>query len=333
MQTVTHAVARTVARLPWRAALGAATLMLTANTAAAYCRTTTCDSRLGQACAVNPRTKCPVTGVPLFWPDACVTFGVHHLGSPKQGITFNEAEEAAELAFRTWISAKCDTAGQHPSIGVVALGSVECDKVQYNYPPPGQDFPPGPNANIIVFRDDFWPYMEEPDAERTTLALTTITYLRDTGEIVDADIEVNSANVRLSTGNTNITNDLQAILAHEAGHFFGLAHSEVNGATMNERYNVNVGDATFRTLSDDDRRGICDLYPPGAVEVGDCRGEGPRFGFSRYCHTPVEASAGWLCSATPGASGKDAPSKGVWLGVLGLLGGVIGLSARRRRGA
>src|SRR5690606_32553963 len=122
-------------------------------------------------------------------------FGVHRDGSPKRGITFSEAHNAAEMGFRSWISAKCDRAGNTPSVGVVAVGKIECDKVQYNYPSPGQDFPPGPNANVIVFRDDGWPYFEDPTNERTTLALTTITYLRDTGEIVDADIEVNSANV------------------------------------------------------------------------------------------------------------------------------------------
>lgn len=302
-------------------------LLLSASVAQAYCRTTTCDSKT-DVCSVNPTTLCPTSGIPLYWPDTCVTFGVHKLASPKRGISFAEAQDASSKAFQTWISAKCDLLGQHPSIGVVDLGEIECDKVEYNYPAPGEDFPPGPNANVVIFRDNAWPYVEDTQSERTTLALTTITYLRDTGEIVDADIEVNSANVALSTGDANITNDLQSILAHEVGHFFGLAHSEVRGATMNKRYNVNVGDASFRTLSDDDRRGICDLYPPGAVEVGDCRGEGPRFGFSRYCHTPVEASAGLLCSATPGANASN--SAFTWLGALAVFGGAVAFAGRRK---
>ncbi len=143
-----------------------------------------------------------------------------------------------------------------------------------------------------MFRDQGWPYLDDPTDERETLALTTITFLSDTGDIVDADIEINSANVALSVGDTNISNDLQAILTHEAGHFFGLSHSKDPNATMNKMYNVNAGDSTFRTLANDDREGICVVYPPGDAEVGDCRGEGPRFGLSRYCHTPVEASAG-----------------------------------------
>lgn len=323
---------REATRSRWASHLGSvyattalAVTLLTSASASAYCRTTTCDSKV-EDCKINPSTGCPASGVPLYWPDTCVTIGVQRDGSPKRGISFAEAQDATEKGFRSWISAKCDSSGQHPSIGVVSVGEIECDKVQYNYPPPGQDFPPGPNANVIIFRDDAWPYFEDPTNERTTLALTTITYLKDTGEIVDADIEVNSASVPLSTSDDNITNDLQAILAHEAGHFFGLAHSMVSDATMNKLYNVNVGDATFRTLADDDRRGICDLYPPGAVEVGDCRGEGPRFGFSRHCHNPVQASAGLLCAASPGVASNGA----AWLGAAILVGGVALLSVRRR---
>ncbi len=311
---------------PLTAAATLTAALLGSSTAHAYCRTTTCDGKL-EECQTNPSNGCPATGIPLYWPDTCVTFGVHKAGSPRRGITFEEAQKAAEGGFASWIGAKCDASGQRPSIGVVSKGELECDRVQYNYPAPGQDFPPGPNANAIIFRDDTWPYFEDPSNERMTLALTTITYLKDTGEIVDADIEINSANVALSTSDTNITNDLQAILTHEAGHFFGLAHSLVRGATMNKLYNVNVGDATFRSLSDDDRRGICDLYPPGAVEVGDCRGEGPRFGFSRYCHTPTQASAGLLCAAAPGVGGDATP----WVGT-GLLVAGVGFWAARRRG-
>ncbi len=311
----------------WRLSGALATaLAILPQYAAAYCRTTTCDSKV-ETCSVNPLTQCPTTGVPLYWPDTCVTFGVHRLASPKWQITYDEAHHAAEKAFQSWISADCG-GSKHPSIGVVAVGQIECDQVQYNYPEPGEDFPPGPNANVIIFRDAIWPYADNRDNERTTLALTTITYLKDTGEIVDADIEVNSANVQLSTSETNISNDLQAILTHEVGHFLGLAHSEVEDATMHRLYNVNVGDATFRTLSDDDRRGVCDLYPPDAVDVGECVGEGPRFGFSRHCHTPVQASAGLLC-AVHGVGAASSGDRFAWFTVLAAVGGALTLIRRR----
>src|SRR5689334_23648589 len=40
------------------------------------------------------------------------------------------------------------------------------------------------NTNLIVFRDDGWPY----EGSSNTLALTTVTYNLDTGEIYDADM-------------------------------------------------------------------------------------------------------------------------------------------------
>lgn len=290
-----------------------------------FCRTNTCDQSKPGGCPVD-NSGCPTreSGFELRWPDVCVTFGVQKLGSPRHNITFAQAEDAAIRAFQAWISAPCKNGT--PSIGVVALGEVECDKVEYNYPEPEEDFPPGPNANIIMFRDDGWPHLDDPTDERETLALTTVTFLADSGDIVDADIEVNSANVALSVGDTNISNDLQAILTHEAGHFFGLSHSTVANATMNKMYKVNAGDATFRTLAPDDRDGMCAIYPPGDAVVGDCRGEGPRFGFSRYCHTPVEASAGLLCALTPGNHAAPAP----WFYVCVLSGAGAVLSWRRR---
>jgi hypothetical protein len=302
-------------------------VFLGSHSAQAFCQTNTCDTLQPGGCPVD-QDGCPTeaSGLHLRWPDACVTFGVQKLGSPKHQITFAQAEDAAIKAFQSWISVPC---GENlPSIGVVAVGEIECDKVEYNYPEPGEDFPPGPNANVIMFRDQGWPYLDDPDDERETLALTTITFLSDTGDIVDADIEVNSANVALSVGDTNITNDLQAILTHEAGHFFGLSHSKDPEATMNKMYNVNAGDSTFRSLARDDRDGICAIYPPGAAEVGDCRGEGPRFGLSRYCHTPVEASAGLLCSMVRHTPKSPATS---WLG-LSMVSGVGLVFAGRRKG-
>jgi MYXO-CTERM domain-containing protein len=308
--------------LQW--ALSGAVLVVTASvtsTASAYCRTTTCDSQI-ENCAIDPVTRCPLTGNVLYWPDACVTFGVHQAGSPLRRISYDTAQRVARNAFQSWLSVDCG-AGQMPSIGAVYLGSVECDQVQYNYPDVGEQFAPGPNANIIVFRDSFWPYRESIQDERITLALTTITYLKETGEIVDADIEINSANVVLSTSETNVTNDLQAILTHEFGHFLGFAHSNVPNSVMHRTYNVTTNDGTLRRLSQDDRLAVCDAYRPGEIEVADCRGAGPRFGFSRECYTPGQASAGLLCNVSPAPGGAGA---GAWpwaLGVLALIGGAF----------
>lgn len=278
-------------------ALAAAALVLSASGgAAAYCRTTTCDPE-----CTNGEMECPQGGLPLFWPDLCVTFGVHEAGSQLRGISYAKAEEATRNAFQTWISADCGK-GQHPTIGVVSLGEIVCDQIEYNHDFPGdEDDPPkaaGPNANLVVFRDDDWEYMDP-----MTIALTTITFALSTGEILDADIEVNSQDMEITTGEVVVKNDLQAVMTHEIGHFFGLAHSWVPGASMNPKY--DRGDLDFRSISEDDRAGMCAIYGPlvgsdnaeGDPEAAiDCTGEGPRFGFSRYCGDDSLADG---CSVAP----------------------------------
>jgi hypothetical protein len=252
--------------------------------ASAFCRTTTCDPA-SEDCD-RDRNGCITTGLPLFWPDLCVTFGVQQDGSARSNISFADANRIATEAFRAWVSADCGK-GEHPSLGVVPLGEVVCDRVEFN------NDPPLPNANIIMFRDDDWPY----SGSSTTIALTTLTFDVATGEILDADIEVNSADMDLSIGDNDVTSDLQSILTHETGHFLGLAHSREPTATMNANY--DRADIGFRSLSGDDERGICSVYPAG-LDLNECRGAQPRYGFSRYCATPYEDSGcGIGISRTP----------------------------------
>lgn len=231
---------------------------------------------------------CAVRGEPLFWPDLCVTFGVHADGSTLRAISYERAEEAARAAFREWISADCGDST--PSIGVVPYGKVYCDTPEFNHDGADSGNASGPNANVIMFRDDGWPYNDT----NNILALTTVTFLTKTGEILDADIEINSTRMALSTSTTHVTSDLQSILTHEFGHFLGLAHTRVADATMYADY--DSGDLSFRTIAEDDAAGVCSIYPGTPEPIEDCRGEAPRYGFSRYCGTADIADAGVLCS-------------------------------------
>lgn len=311
-----------LSRSIWAApALGLATWLVCGD-ASAYCRTTTCnaaeiDPSTGRNYDCGPPGGCMTRGEPLYWPDLCVTFGVHAAGSPRRGISYSRAQEVAEAAFQEWISADCGN-GFTPSIGVVPRGEVYCDRLEFNHSGRDSVNAPGPNANIVVFRDDDWPYNDEGK----TIALTTITFATRTGEILDADIEVNSAEIAISTSDTLVTSDLQSILTHEFGHFFGLAHTKDETATMNADY--NGGDKSFRTLAPDDIAGICDIYPGIAEPISDCTGEEPRYGFSRYCGTADEADAGCLCAAP----GKPGSSDG-WL--LASAGALMLVARRRRR--
>jgi hypothetical protein len=321
-------------RLPsmvWGVALA---LLAIAHTdqAFAFCRTTTCDET--EEVCLTDEDLCPISGQAVYWPDLCVSFGVHAAGSTLRGISAEKAATALKNAFQTWISADCGD-GRHPSLGAFSRGEVFCDEVEYNYDSvdqAGERHVAGPNANIMVFRDDGWEYI----GTTQTLAVTTITFATSTGQILDADIELNSFATEFTTGEEFVRTDLQAVLTHEVGHFLGLAHSLAAGATMNKDY--DSGNLDFRSLSDDDRRAICAVYPPlepttpagvggGSTEETDaidCRGEQPRFGFSRYCGEPVLAD-GCSVRAVNGTNGA--------FGALTATFALAWLSVRRRRAA
>ena len=128
-------------------------------------------------------------------------------------------------------------------------GPVDCALVQYN-----QD---QPNQHVILFHDTNWPYTDAAN----TLALTTVTYDPDTGEIYDADMEVNTtvSPVVVSDPVADDAYDFLSIVTHETGHFLGLAHSGDERATMYAHY--QPGQTSMRNLTEDDVTGICTIYP------------------------------------------------------------------------
>jgi hypothetical protein len=264
---------------------------LVAGDARAFCRTTTCDP-LEEVDGCAEVLGCSTRGETLFWPDACVSYAVHLLGSPLRNVSAYETDQVMQRAFRAWLGTTCPGGGQ-PSLGVVPLGGASCDRVEFNAPESGRAG--APNANLVIFRDSAWPY---PD-ERFVIARTSITFETSTGAIFDADIELNSFQNEFSTSDTEISYDLQAVLTHEVGHFLGLDHSTVENATM--RANYDVSSLGTRTLSSDDQAAICTVYAPLADPAPGCpAGTGPLHGFSRECGSDAVPDAACLTLA-PGA--------------------------------
>ena len=288
-------------------------VLVPAGRAAAYCRTTTCDPTVSPptpgACETNT-DGCATNGVPLSWPGACVAFSLQKDASPARDIDFSTMQNVVVGAYEKWRGVDCG-GGLGPSIGISDRSPVNCTLVEYN------KMSDQPNANIWMFRDDTWPH----SGARTTIALTTVTYGAETGQIYDADVEVNSANFPVTVGDSNVGADLESIVQHESGHTLGLAESEVRTATMFGSYSPS--DTSKRILSLDDIAGICAIYPAGE-DRGACDPT-PRHGFSPDCHVDKKDSG---CSVR-------APSRGgLWgLGGVGLGLGLIVYLRRRRHGA
>jgi MYXO-CTERM domain-containing protein len=288
----------------------------------AFCRTTTTPVPADY----SPSRGCFTEGLPLFWKGACVGYSVN--GAASVHIPQATATTVIDGSFTTWNEVKCGAG----NIGVTTsnVGTVECSEVRYN--------PNGPNQNVVVFRDTTWPYSDP----NNTLGLTTVTFNADTGEIYDADMELNATGKNLSTSATVPANgfDLLSVVTHEAGHFLGLAHATDASATMFASY--KPGTITLRTLAADDIAGICEIYPNATtrnvaasvssmgVIAADACDATPRHGFGSTCAenpAPADSKTSGCAVAPTGAS------RGSGVGTVALLGlvlGFLGLARRKR---
>jgi hypothetical protein len=268
--------------------------------ASAYCLTHGCNERT-QACAYE--NECLVTGPVLHWPSSCVSFDLQQDGSPLRGLRYDDAHEALVQAFNQWLGADCGD-GRRPNIKISDYGPVECREAEYN-----QD---APNANIVMFRDDSWPYQNAID----TLALTTLIFNAETGAIYDADVEVNTFQTPMSVGAVGPSDiDFHSVITHEIGHFLGLSHSSAFGSTMSPSY--DPGQTGMASIELDDVNGICAALPQNRpVTSKSCE---PRHGFASECALPVTR-----CSL------RGAPSGGFASLAFGALGLSVVLLRRRR---
>ncbi|MCC6621076.1 MAG: matrixin family metalloprotease [Deltaproteobacteria bacterium] len=183
-----------------------------------------------------------------------------------------ELPNLASQAFEAWVGTAC---GKVPEVGFMGTSSA----AQATKPTRLSD----PPDNIIVFiaSSSKWstPIEQGGLGNRPEwIAITKISHNTFTGEIVDADIEVNDGGYKFSIDGTPGTDEIDflAMLTHEVGHYFGLDHSAESDATMYASYSRSPDKATeARTLSADDEAGICALYtdvpesPHEQVDDGD----------------------------------------------------------------
>jgi hypothetical protein len=317
------------------AAAVASVALFAAREAGAYCRSAACPphdpngTTAGQRCNPPSSMDC---GVELQWRQPCVGFNVQQDGSKQ--IDAQTAETILTQAFNAWApvtlqtgeqrTTMLDCGGGPPTIQVFDLGPVPCDKVEYNQH--------GGNANILIFRDDAWPH-DTGGGGVDTLALTTVTYDVDKGDIYDADIEVNTADNQFTTTSVmgQIQNDLLSVLTHETGHYFGIAHTTVMPATMYPSYNEGTTD--IRTLAQDDVAAICATYPIDRTPDGVCSGL-PRHGWAPECFSDQT----YVTCAVAQRRGSPRlavdPARGPWERFCPLFGlAALAIVLRARRGS
>jgi hypothetical protein len=231
------------------AALGAFGAVSWPSTASAFCRAVSATPPAGY----DPTTLgcfgyAPDGGVsgglfPLFWRNECVSYSFQ--SAPNKSLTLDQAKDVANKAFSAWSGAACP--GGPPSITAVLFPEVSCEEV-----------PSAGHNNVIIFRDDQWPY---PQDAANAIGFTTLTIDTTTGEILGADTEINSANWTIVAEPPAPANgyDFATIMTHEAGHFLGLAHSSDASAVMYAKYHPATA------LQPDDVAAICSIYDPSGT--------------------------------------------------------------------
>lgn len=242
-------------------AVGAAFLCAGSNLAWAFERTHTCypaqDGR-------TPVCRKGQKSIPIQWRDGCTTWR-NHSEFPDEHL------DAVHHSFQTWN----DVSGSY----FRAFYAGSTDQFGSGYDCKGGQ---SANENVVSFVEH-WP---ESLAGSDVVALTSVVYSIDTGEILDADIRMNAEHFKWQTI-THVTNDLsvvdvQNIMTHEVGHFLGLEHAtEDNYLGRHRASDATMYANTFpneikrRVLDADDKAGVRAIYPVASAPSTPCEAPSP----------------------------------------------------------
>jgi MYXO-CTERM domain-containing protein len=262
------------------ALLAAAAALATPRPAAAFVRYVTDDN------------------APFFWAQATVPITGYSNDFTETSMTIDQVTGALQGAAAAW--------------------SKEANSCTYLELVPAMSTAPTPLAvndghNSLIFHNTTWCHLGASGTcnvyyDASALAVTTDTANTRTGQIYDADVEVNLVDYQWAdlVEDPTLTNDmdLQNALTHELGHLIGLDHTcfdafssptgvrptdndgaplpdcptasaDVQATTMFP--SAQPGDTQKRTLAPDDVNAVCTIYnvdhpppPPGTGVDGGC---------------------------------------------------------------
>ncbi|MGE0788698.1 MAG: matrixin family metalloprotease [Sandaracinaceae bacterium] len=292
-------------RASWLTALALVGACLGASRAHAYCRMTTSlrAPSITEPCILPNMDADPPEHF-LAWQRACTSITLSATNASAD-LTESEVLGVLERSIATWESVTCG--GAPVGLDVQVLQDLStCGRPLYR--------DSGGNVSTIMFVADWTERMNDPAA----FALTTVWHRKSTGEILDADMEINELRgpyaICPPAGCTEDRGvDLENVVTHEMGHYFGLAHSTNMDSTMFA--SAVAGETIKRDLDADDVMGLCEVYPAGSLPA-ECDYT-PRGGLDLTCNTGCSVRA-------PGA-----PERGPLLVVVAALALVL---SRRRPG-
>lgn len=177
------------------------------------------------------------------WPSMPVPYYVNVQSAPDFG-DGSTAFDVVQAATEAWTGVGC------ADVGFQRLGDTTAV-----FEADGQ--------NTIFWITDVWPFGES--AAGATLWIPT-----EPGAPYEVDLALNAVDFEWTVGGADATVsdvvDPASVIAHELGHWLGLAHSADVHATM---YQAMLPNAAQITPSGDDKLAICTLYPSGEDECAN----------------------------------------------------------------
>jgi len=274
-------------------------------------------------------------GVAEYWKNSCIPISIYTFGFTD--MSRDQVASAIGAAAHTWspTAVTCADGVSHPFTELVMSMADDGAKPPY---------PAWDGNNTVIFYSATFPPPPYPattlQKDSLIIALTSV-FARADGHIVDADVQINNMDYQWTIRDPNNANDqadnrydLQNAVTHELGHLQGLGHScwyqfsdfeqpiddtdagvpvcdgpDSAAAAMTVMYALieTPAEISKRTLSADDIRAVCEIYP-STSDPNSCSTQTPNDACG--CNT------GWMGPA------------GVAVGLL-----VIGLyfAGRRRR--
>jgi len=171
------------------------------------------------------------------WPSNSVNWRVSTSTMP--GMDPNDYLAALQAAFQAW-------------------EDVSCSAISFNY----QGYAAfNPQTGIYVYVQEGQWDPSVGDAAAFSQSDTSFN-----GDIDSNIIVFNAVDINWSTANIDLSgySDVQGVATHEIGHSIGMDHSRHPDATMF----FSGGGVELRTLSADDEKGACFLYPSGSYPGG-----------------------------------------------------------------
>ncbi len=190
----------------------------------------------------------PKKGAKTYWHLDEIPLHLGASGTPD--VPFPAVQEALLAALNVWNDAVCFQ--DH----VISYEGTTSKEMRF--------FSEEGDENVLFFVTEEWPHAD------TVVAMSTLTFRSQTGEIVAADLEINNVDYHFSVGGSSDGLDLQSVLENGIGHFLGIMEVDNPKSPMDK--SVAEG-AVNHALTDNDQACICCLYGddmPIVISDGDC---------------------------------------------------------------